>query len=100
MGQQHGPSWHNPWWEMTTFSEGRHVIVTLSDFYQASLNGEYMSAVGQALDTNDPWSLVPFDGLGVVDAESRRWPFEARMNVLYRLSRGLEPFEMVYRIVT
>jgi hypothetical protein len=100
MARARGPSWHDPWWEMTTFSGGRRVEVTLSDPFEATKNGEYMAAVGQALDSNKPSYLAPFEGDGVTDADGRLWPFETRINVLYRLSQGPELFEMVYRIVT
>jgi len=85
---------------MTTFSRGQRVVITLSDFFETSRNGEYMAAVGQALDSNDPFYLVSFEGDGVTDADGRFWPFEIRINVLYRLNQGPEPFELVYRVVT
>jgi len=85
---------------MTTFSRGQRVVITLSDFFETSRNGEYMAAVGQALDSNDPFYLVSFEGDGVTDADGRFWPFETRINVLYRLNQGPEPFELVYRVVT
>ncbi len=100
MARARGPSWHDPWWEMTTFSRGQRVVITLSDFFETSRNGEYMAAVGQALDSNDPFYLVSFEGDGVTDADGRFWPFEIRINVLYRLNQGPEPFELVYRVVT
>jgi hypothetical protein len=85
--------------EWTFYSGGKRVWPRLS-FDESRKAGEYMSQVGHALDTNDPKVLAPFKGEGVTDVEGRFWPFETRMNVLYRLSADRdEPYEAIYRIV-
>ncbi len=84
---------------MPIFSGGRQLAITVRA-KSASLIGEYMSAVGQFLRTNDPKVLAEFKGLGVKDANGKVHPFEANPNTLYRLSSASgEPFEEIYRIV-
>jgi hypothetical protein len=85
--------------EWTFYSGGKRVAPHLS-FDESRKAGAYMGAVGQALDTNDPGPQEPFDGDGVTDVEGRFWPFETRMNVLYRLNADRDaPYEQIYRIV-
>ncbi len=85
--------------EWTFYSRGKRVAPRLS-LDESRKAGTYMSKVGHALDTNDPEVLAPFKGDGVTDVEGKFWPFETRMNVLYRLSADREePYEAIYRIV-
>ena len=85
---------------MLVFSEGRALVLLLPGFEQAKSAGDYMSAVGQFLRTNDASLLEPFVGQGVHDSEGKLHPFEVRPNVLYRLNLTEETsFEEVYKIV-
>lgn len=86
--------------QMTVYSRGREVTVLLPGYEPAFLAGRYMAAVGAFLDSNDPSSLSPFKGKGVMDVRGKHHPFETRPNVLYRLAQdGGDPFEQIYRIV-
>lgn len=59
-----------------------------------------MATVGRFLETNDRSLLKPFIGQSVRDTAGKAHPFEARPNVLYRLSSaGEHTFEQIYRIV-
>ena len=81
------------------FSRGRTLEVTVSGYEEARLIGQYMSAVGQFLRTNDVSLLEPFRGKGLHDVNGVLIPFETNPNALYRLNRpGEDPFEAVYRI--
>ncbi len=85
--------------EMSIYSRGKRVSLSLV-FDESRKAGGFMSAVGQALDTNDPEPLVPFEGDGVTDTEGRFHRFETRLNVLYRLDADQDtPYEQLYRIV-
>src|SRR5207249_2757954 len=85
--------------EMAIYSRGKRVSLSLS-FDESRKAGGFMSAVGQALDSNDPQSLESFKGEGVTDTEGRLHPFETRLNILYRLDLDREtPYEQLYRIV-
>lgn len=85
--------------KMPIFSSGRQMAITVRS-KSASLIGEYMSAVGQFLKTNDPKHLAEFRGRSVADIRGKSYPFETDPNTLYRLSSaGAEPFEEMYRIV-
>ena len=84
---------------MPIFSGGKHLAITVRA-RSASLIGEYMSAVGQFLRTNDQKVLAEFNGRGVKDTNGKIHPFETNPNMLYRLSSASgEPFEEIYRIV-
>ena len=86
--------------EMLVFSDGRALVLLLPGFEEANGAGDYMSAVGQFLRTNDASLLEPFAGQGVRDSEGTLHPFEVRPNVLYRLNLTEETsFEEVYKIV-
>jgi hypothetical protein len=85
--------------EMSIYSQGRRISLSLA-FDESRKVGAFMSAVGQALDSNDPEPLVPFEGDGVTDIDGEFHSFEVRMNVLYRLDAEREtPYEQLYRIV-
>jgi hypothetical protein len=82
------------------FSQGREVEVVLPGYDEARLAGEYMSAVGHFLRTNDVSYLVPFRGKSVQDLNGKRHLLETRPNVLYRLNLdSTESYEQIYRIV-
>jgi hypothetical protein len=82
------------------FSRGREVEVILPGYDEARLAGQYMSAVGHFLRTNDRKFLRPFEGRSVVDVRGKRHPLETRPNVLYRLSPdSTESYPQIYRIV-
>lgn len=86
--------------EMLTYSGGRIYTITVSDYDAARKAGLYMAAVQKFLSTNDKSVLNPFIGESVVDVKGKRYVFETRPNVLYRLNASeTEPFEDVYRIV-
>jgi hypothetical protein len=86
--------------QILVYSKGRALHIVLPDYQQAYRLGQYMSAVGQFLRTNDRSLLEPFAGQGVTDAGGTLHPFEVRPNVLYRLANTEEAsFEDVYRIV-
>jgi hypothetical protein len=87
--------------EMPIFSEGQFHVITVRNFADASHVGRYMSAVNQFLDSQDESFVEQFIGDSVVDVRGRRYYFETRPNVLYRLNASqTEIFEEVYRIVT
>jgi len=82
------------------FSDGRAHTIFLASFSDASLVGRYTSAIGQFVDTSDPSYLAPFIGMSVTDEHGRRYPFETRRNVIYRLTESQAyTFEEIYRIV-
>ena len=86
--------------EMAIFSAGQIHKVIVGDFRYASQVGRYMSVVGKFLETNDPSVLKRFKDESFLDVKGRRYVFETRPNVLYRLiSTQTETFEDVYRIV-
>ncbi len=83
-----------------SFSKGKRVSVTVGGYNESRKAGEYMSAVGRAMETNSPEPLEPYIADGLRDIHHRYHPFEIRMNVLYRLTtEGPEPWEEIYRIV-
>jgi len=85
--------------EMSIYSHGKRVTLRLS-FEESRHAGAYMSAVGQALASNDRAPLVAFEDDVVVDLDGTRHPLETRMNVLYRLDQTSdERPEEIYRIV-
>jgi hypothetical protein len=82
------------------FSGGREHIVTVGSYRAARLVGQYMSAVGAFLGSNDKSYLEPFIGKSVKDKSGKSWPLETRPNTLYLLSHsGGDSFEQIYRIV-
>jgi len=86
--------------DVTFYSAGRIVAVTVPGYAPAKRVGEYTAAVGLFLAGNDPAVLDPFSGESVRDVRGRRYVFETRPNELYRLAEGGSlPFEQVYRIV-
>lgn len=86
--------------EMPLFSGGKEHHIIVADYDVAFQIGRYMAAVSQFLASNDATILEPFIGQSVVDEKGRRYSFETRPNVLYRLSQSRnESFEQVYRIV-
>ncbi len=86
--------------EMPVFSSGQIQIITLKNYKDASRIGKYMGAVGKFLETNDESVIEQFIGESVIDLNGKRYVFETRPNVLYRLSASqTETFEEVYRIV-
>ena len=87
--------------EMSVLSEGQMRRMRLRGFDEASLNGEYLSAVGQFIIKNDPEYLADFVGQSVRDAKGKSHPFETDPNELYRLYHsGDEPFEVYYKLLS
>lgn len=85
--------------QMLAYSKGEAIVVTVKPT-AARLIGEYMSAVGHFLETNNPEPLAPFHGKAFTDAAGKRHPFETDPNTLYELAdTGSQTFEDVYRIV-
>lgn len=84
---------------MLAYSQGEAIVVTVKPT-AARLIGEYMSAVGHFLETNNPAPLSPFRGKSFADAAGKRHPLETNPNTLYQLAdTGAATFEDVYRIV-
>lgn len=85
--------------QILTYSRGEAIVVTVR-LPTARAIGEYMSAVGQFLETNDPAPLAAFRGQAFTDTAGKRHPFETDPNTLYELAdTGSATFEDVYRIV-
>ena len=81
------------------YSNGLTVIATVRA-NAAKRIGEYMSVVRQFFETEDIDFLAPFRGQSIIDVSRKRYIFETRPNVLFRLdASGVEPFEIVYAIV-
>jgi hypothetical protein len=86
---------------MPIFSGGREHTITVGNYDAAFQIGRYMAAVKRFLETNDPSVLNSFKGQSIVDVKGKRYIFETRPNVLYRLQASqTETFEEVYRIVS
>jgi hypothetical protein len=86
--------------EIQFFSGGREFTLRVQGYNVAAKIGSYMSAVKQFLATNDTSFLEPFAGNSIVDVKGKRYPFETRPNVLYRLTASsTDSFEEVYKIV-
>jgi hypothetical protein len=82
------------------YSEGREHIITVDNFAEARIAGQYIDAVGRFLTTADPNFLKPFEGASVSDRAGRAYPLETRPNALFRLrKRTRTTFEEIYRIV-
>ncbi len=83
------------------YSGGQAYEITVPGYEPAALVGRYMAAVKEFLRTNNASNLAPFRGEWVADVYGKRYVFETRPNVLYRLdASGIEPFEQVYKIVS
>jgi hypothetical protein len=86
--------------EMIIFSGGREHTITIKGYEVSAEIGNYMSAVNQFLSTNDPSVLEPFKNQFIHDSKGKKYIFETRPNVLYRLNQSsTDSFEEVYRIV-
>ena len=82
------------------YADGQKRNVAVQGYEPAALVGSYWNAVGEFLSTNDPDYLAAFVGVQVADANGKKYTFETRPNVLYRLyEEGGETFEQIYRIV-
>lgn len=86
--------------DIASYVDGRSVWLKLWRFGKhASLNGKYMNAVGQFLESKDISRIEPFAGKSVRDAKGTRHFFETDPNELLRLTSGDEPFEQIYRFI-
>ena len=86
--------------QVLIYSEGRERIITVDNFAEARIAGEYINAVGRFLTTADPKFLRPFEGASIKDRAGRVYPLETNPNALFRLrKRTRTSFEEVYRIV-
>ena len=86
--------------DIPIYSEGRKYAIRVNDYETASRIGHYSNAVNEFLRTNNRSVLKEFEGESVVDASGKRYVFETRPNVLYKLdASSTESFEEVYRIV-
>jgi hypothetical protein len=82
------------------YTNGRELAITVGDFDEASLVGQYMAHVRWFLQTNHPRHLKPFAGKSVKDIDGETYLLETRPNVLYQLSQsGGASYEEIYRIV-
>jgi len=86
---------------MPVYSAGKRIVITVHNSVTARRIGQYMNAVKQFFQSEDPAYLAPFHGQSVRDVLGKRHTFETRPNVLFRLdASGMEPFELVYAIGT
>lgn len=85
---------------MKSYVAGRAVMLRLPNFDEASINGKFMDAVGQFLNSNNYNFIEPFVGQSVRDTKGKRHFFETDPNELYRLNSSDERFEQIYRFVT
>lgn len=86
--------------KMPIYSDGRHVVITVHNGTTASLIGSYMRAVRMFFETEDLSQLDSFRDKSVRDVNGKRYVFETRPNVLFRLdAAGIEPFDLHYQIV-
>ena len=103
LAQRRGRQWHftdNRLRDMTVISKGEAKTLRLRGFDQASLNGQYLSAVGKALNSNEWELLLPFVGLSIIDAKGRAHALETDPNTLHRIAaQGDEVFHNVYQLV-
>ncbi|MGA7711199.1 MAG: hypothetical protein WCA81_04805 [Rhizomicrobium sp.] len=85
---------------MPMYSDGKRIVITVHNSKTASLIGAYMRAVRLFFETEKTALLKPFHEKSVPDVNGKRYIFETRRNVLFRLdASGIEPFEFVYAIV-
>jgi hypothetical protein len=86
--------------QMTIISKGQVYTAILPNFDEASINGEYLSAVRAFLNSNEPSPLQKFVGRFVVDTSGKAHPFETDPNALYKLAAaGSELFHNVYQLI-
>lgn len=86
--------------EMPVISGGKVSLMRLTGFDQSSLNGAYLNAVKEFLESNDIDVLAPFAGRSVIDARGVSHPLEIRPNTLRRLAHaGDELFHEIYRLI-
>lgn len=82
------------------FSEGNQHTITVANYDTAFQVGRYLAAVKSFLESNDPSVLKPFKGQSIADVNGKRYVFETRPNVLYRLNASMtESFEEIYKVV-
>jgi len=85
---------------MPLYTNGTRAVITVHNSTTAKRIGQYMNAVKRFFETEDVSLLAPFQGQSVPDVLGKRYVFETRPNVLFRLdASGVEPFELVYAIV-
>jgi hypothetical protein len=85
--------------EMQVISNGEIRVRKLAGFEQASLNGQYLAAVGAFLSSNEVSWLAKFAGRSVIDAKGKAHLLETNPNTLHRLANaGSEVFHEVYRL--
>jgi hypothetical protein len=85
---------------MPIYSDGNRSVITVHNGKTASIIGAYMRAVRLFFTTEDIHHLDPFRDRSVPDINGKRYVFETRPNVLFRLdASGVEPFELAYEIV-
>ncbi len=86
--------------QVLIYSEGRERIITVDNFAEARIAGQYIDAIGRFLTSADPKFLKPFEGTSVKDRADRVYPLETNPNALFRLRKLTRTsFEEVYRIV-
>jgi hypothetical protein len=86
--------------QVLIYTASREHIITVDNFDEARVAGEYMNAVGRFLTTADPNFLAPFAGASVRDRAGRVYTLETNPNALFRLrKRTRTTFEEIYRIV-
>jgi hypothetical protein len=85
--------------DIELYSAGERKVIRIRGFDPAHLIGRYMSEAAQAMLTNSPAPLAPFEGRFVRDVDGRVHVFETDLNVLYRLNATGDIFESLYRFV-
>jgi hypothetical protein len=81
------------------FSAGKELEIKVQGYEESRRVGQYMSAVGRFLDTNNPSHLRPFKGKGVRDTSGQVHPFETDPNTLYDIAPDEgDDFSDIYKI--
>jgi len=86
--------------QVLIYSGGREHIITVDNYSEARIAGQYMDAVGRFLTTANREFLTRFEGASVRDRAGRVYPLETNANAIFRLrKRTRTTFEEIYRIV-
>jgi hypothetical protein len=85
--------------DMIINSQGQRSFITVGDFRNASVIGQYHNAVRRFYETGDASILAPFVGREVKDASSRSWTLETDSRTLYEIRERQEDEEFydIYR---
>lgn len=78
---------------MRLYENGRITSITVTNSKDASLMGEYFSAVKKALRTRDPQPLQKFKHITITDANGTKHRFETNLKKLYEIEERQENSE-------